>query len=1100
MFTKVFQKPTQQSPEGSLTSPDFNPRVVLHYGIPSTASILALDPIQSLLAIGTLDGRIKVIGAHNVEGFLISPKQLPFKNLEFLQNQGFLASVSSDNEIQVWDLENRIITSTLQWESNITAFSVIDGSSYMYIGSEHGIVYVLKYEAENGKIIHLPYYVTTNVIADAAGMSLPDHLSVVGVLHQPCSQGNRMLIAYENGLIILWDASQDRVVLVRGSKDLQLMDETVVDCVKGTQNELRDSLPSDHKEMEKEISSLCWASEDGSILAVGYVDGDIMFWDLSDHTSSRNQIAKNVVKLQLSSGNRRLPVIVLHWSGCRSRNHHGGQLFVYGGDQIGSEEVLTVLSLEWSQGIKSLKCISRIDLTLNGSFADMILLPHAGPMDSNETMLFMLTNPGQLHVYDDASLSASASQQKKTPISATQYNMIIPTIEPNMTVSKLVLLQRDGDSSRALSKIALAQKIDEAHSPTGGTKWPLTGGVPSRFNAEDYQVERVYVSGYQDGSVCIWDVTCPVPSLINTIGPEDKDTKVAGETASVSALDFCTSSLKLAIGDQCGVIRLSELKGSGGEKNLYCVTETGNQVYSVQQGDVPNRISLFSIVNSPICTLQFANSRNRLAVGFESGQVAMLDISAFSVLFLMDVESATSSPVNSLYVRSISDTNSLIESPKNSQSTTPEAYEKEVVFIMTRNAHIIVRDSTTGNLISLLRPKKEATAISMYLIEDGDCTTEVLDEKNSLNSPHISEAKNEHTQANTHSRSNQLEVEPVPSTRGGSFGIKNITILLCCEDAVHLYSLNSVMKGEYDSIQKVDLVKPCCWTTMLKKDEKEAGLVLLYQTGVIEIRSLSNLEVLVESSLMSLLRWNFKTNMDKTICSSDHGQIALVNGCELAFVSLLAHENDFRIPDSLPCLHDTVIAAAADAAYSLSTSQKEAESTGIIGNIVKNLKKEKGEDNVDLTQVHKNNFAHLDSLFSSPPFLKPFTTAEDDQEILELNLDDIVIDEPVHVSSSSQKIKNEKKDKGTERERLFDGATTDSKPKSRTPEEIRAKYRKAGDASEAASLARDKLVQRQEKLERLSQSTEELKSGSENFASMAKELAKSMENRKWWHI
>ncbi|KAL5540561.1 hypothetical protein UlMin_045254 [Ulmus minor] len=1083
MFTKVFQKPTQQSPEGSLISPDFNPRVVLHYGIPSTASILALDPIQSLLAIGTLDGRIKVIGAHNVEGFLISPKQLPFKNLEFLQNQGFLASVSSDNEIQVWDLENRILTSTLQWESNITAFSVIDGSSYMYIGSEHGIAYVLKYDAENGKIIQLPYYVTTNVIADAAGMSLPDHLSVVGVLHQPCSQGNRMLIAYENGLIILWDASQDRAVLVRGSKDLQLMDETVVDCVKGTKNELRDSLPSDHKEMEKEISSLCWASEDGSILAVGYVDGDIMFWDLSDHTSSRNQIAKNVVKLQLSSGNRRLPVIVLHWSGCRSHNHHGGQLFVYGGDQIGSEEVLTVLSLEWSQGIKSLKCISRIDLTLNGLFADMILLPNAGPVDSKETMLLMLTNPGQLHVYDDASLSASVSQQKKTPISATQYNMIIPTIEPNMTVSKLVLLQREGDSSRALSKIASAQKLDEAHSPTGGTKWPLTGGVPSRFNAEDYQVERVYVSGYQDGSVCIWDVTYPIPSHINTIGPEVKDTKVAGETASVSALDFCTSSLKLAIGDQCGVIRLSELKGSGDEKNLYCVTETGNQVYSVQQGDVPNRISLFSIVNSPICTLQFANSSNRLAVGFESGQVAMLDISAFSVLFLMDVESTTSSPVNSLHVRSISDTNSLIENPKNSQSTTPEAYEKEVVFIMTRNAHIIVRDSTTGNLI-----------------KDGDCTTEVLDEKNSLNSPHISEAKNEHTQANTHSRSNQLEVEPVPSTRGGSFGLKNITILLCCEDAVHLYSLNSVMKGEYDSIQKVDLVKPCCWTTMLKKDEKEAGLVLLYQTGVIEIRSLPNLEVLVESSLMSLLRWNFKTNMDKTICSSDHGQIALVNGCELAFVSLLAQENDFRIPDSLPCLHDTVIAAAADAAYSLSTSQKEAESTGIIGNIVKNLKKEKGEDNVDLTQVHKNNFAHLDSLFSSPPFLKPFTTAEDDQEILELNLDDIVIDEPVHVSSSSQKIKNEKKDKGTERERLFDGATTDSKPKSRTPEEIRAKYRKAGDASEAASLARDKLVQRQEKLERLSQSTEELKSGSENFASMAKELAKSMENRKWWHI
>ncbi|PRQ18495.1 hypothetical protein RchiOBHm_Chr0c22g0500601 [Rosa chinensis] len=38
---------------------------------------------------------------------------------------------------------------------------------------------------------------------EAAGMSLPDNLSVVGVLHQPSSQGNRLLIAYENGLIVL---------------------------------------------------------------------------------------------------------------------------------------------------------------------------------------------------------------------------------------------------------------------------------------------------------------------------------------------------------------------------------------------------------------------------------------------------------------------------------------------------------------------------------------------------------------------------------------------------------------------------------------------------------------------------------------------------------------------------------------------------------------------------------------------------------------------------------------------------------------------------------------------------------------------------------
>lgn len=42
-------------------------------------------------------------------------------------------------------------------------------------------------------------------------------------------------------------------------------------------------------------------------------------------------------------------------------------------------------------------------------------------------------------------------------------------------------------------------------------------------------------------------------------------------------------------------------------------------------------------------------------------------------------------------------------------------------------------------------------------------------------------------------------------------------------------------------------------------------------------RSFQNLEEVVwESSLTSILRWNFKTNMDKTMCSSDDGQIMLV--------------------------------------------------------------------------------------------------------------------------------------------------------------------------------------------------------------------------------
>lgn len=51
--------------------------------------------------------------------------------------------------------------------------------------------------------------------------------------------------------------------------------------------------------------------------------------------------------------------------------------------------------------------------------------------------------------------------------------------------------------------------------PTAGSEWPLTGGVPSLLSfAKEKRIERIYIAGYQDGSIRIWDATYPVLSLI----------------------------------------------------------------------------------------------------------------------------------------------------------------------------------------------------------------------------------------------------------------------------------------------------------------------------------------------------------------------------------------------------------------------------------------------------------------------------------------------------------------------------------------------------------------------------------------------------------
>lgn len=144
----------------------------------------------------------------------------------------------------------------------------------------------------------------------------------------------------------MWDITEDQAVLVSGRKDLQLKDEIVVNSSNDVRHEHSEGTSENNGLAEKDISSLCWVSSDGSVLAVGYVDGDILLWNLTNGAYTKdlqiNESLSNVSKLKLSSAQKRLPIIVLHWHSNSADKGPKGQLFVYGGDEIGSKEVLTV--------------------------------------------------------------------------------------------------------------------------------------------------------------------------------------------------------------------------------------------------------------------------------------------------------------------------------------------------------------------------------------------------------------------------------------------------------------------------------------------------------------------------------------------------------------------------------------------------------------------------------------------------------------------------------------------------------------------------------------------------------------------------------------
>ncbi|WVZ67174.1 hypothetical protein U9M48_016293 [Paspalum notatum var. saurae] len=1078
-----------------MPQPQMGAQIVIHCGVPYTASLLTFDPVQRLLAVATLDGRIKIFGGDNIEGLLISPNSVPYKFLQFITNQGLLVAISNENEIQVWNLEFRQLFYSSQWDVNITAFAVIEGTFMMYLGDENGLLSVLKYDVDDGKLQRLPYNVHIQSLAETAGVSsLQDPQAIVGILIQPDTFGTRVLIAYEKGMLVLWDVSEDRAVSVRGYGDLHMKGQINGAQRDAGEDQLSDTI--DESEEEREICSLCWASKGGSTVAVGYITGDILLWDMTTRPSrqdKQNDISSNVVKLQLASGSRRLPVIVLHWSAGSATNFNkGGHLFVYGGDDMGSEEVLTksrpptmtrmlilvqILSLESSAGLESVRCMSRIDLKLDGSFADMILIPDSGVPDKSKTSaLFILTNPGQLSFYDGGSLfSVQNTKEGNALPEAQKFPVAVPTLDPTITVTKLCSLTESEFPNILLKKFCARQNAGPFIS--GNMKWPLTGGVPSEMSLnEDHAVERIYIAGYQDGSVRIWDATFPVLMPMFVLDGKVTDVNLDGENASVSSLAFCSLNMTLAVGTSSGLVRIYRLREHAGGSSFHFVSGSKQEVHVVHHGKGFHCCVAFLSSNSPVQSLLFTASGEVLAAGYQNGQVAMLDPSQLSILFTVDVASGANSPVVSLGIFSV-------EAAKTDQSKkeNPENAKlpRDVLLSLTKDARVTVLDCATDGASN-----EKATQLSE------DCTPNQVQTGKEGNDLDRKQGVEKHLK-----NASQL------SHNGGSD-----SLLVCCEDALLLLPLASLIQGSSKHLHKTKLAKPCCWSTVFNNmDGKICGLILAYQTGTIELRSVPDLAIVAESSLMSLLRWSYKTGMDKST-SSSNGQITLVNGSEFAIISLVASENDFRIPESLPCLHDKVLAAAAEAAISFSTDQrrKQNPAAGIIGGIIKGIKG-KAEENAKMGEslTLQTPSEQLESIFLKESFTEPSMPNPDDA-IEELSIDDIEIDDEIAVApvpaSSSTSHGNKRTTVEEERAKLFEGSSDVGKPRMRTPQEILTKYKFGGDAAAAAAHAKDKLMQRQEKLERISQQTAELQNGAENFASLAQELAKTMENKRWWKL
>jgi len=108
------------------------------------ASVVAFDPLTSLLAVGTSCGTIRVFGSPGVEVTLDQTEPLRVQFLQFSASTGQIVSVDECNRLHIWDLTQisyrgpHLPQKTVVFECAISAISLSPSHTHLFIAFQTG--------------------------------------------------------------------------------------------------------------------------------------------------------------------------------------------------------------------------------------------------------------------------------------------------------------------------------------------------------------------------------------------------------------------------------------------------------------------------------------------------------------------------------------------------------------------------------------------------------------------------------------------------------------------------------------------------------------------------------------------------------------------------------------------------------------------------------------------------------------------------------------------------------------------------------------------------------------------------------------------------
>ncbi|KAH6759635.1 hypothetical protein C2S51_000184 [Perilla frutescens var. frutescens] len=803
----------------------------------------------------------------------------------------------------------------------------------------------------------------------------------------------------------------------------------------------------------KKVTAACWACSLGTKVAVGYSNGDIILWSVpcpadSNAEQAASQITQ-ICKLNLGYKAEKIPIAKLKWADADGKS---SRLYVLGSSDCNSTNLLQVVLLNEHTETRTIKLGLHprepvVDLEITTSSIDQ----NKHRRDS----LLLLGKSSHIYTYDDSLIERYLvqSQNKSSPSLPKEVMVKLPYVDSSITVTKFITSipcmpsSSDEDFNmlvkNSLPLFPFERSIKDGSNSNSTTLTPFS------------KAKNLLITGHSSGAINFWDASCPLLLPVASITQQsDSDFSLSG--IPLTALHFSYDSHILVSGDQSGTVRIFTFKSETFAPQSTFMSFQGSSKKG--SSNIIRRIKVVK-VNGAVLSITATENLKHLAIGSDQGYVSLIDPDGPSVLYERHIASEFCTGNISIHF----------------ETCSFHGFEKNVILVTTKDSSVFTLERDTGSALSsgVVRPNKPAKALF----------TRVLDY--------------------SYKGSSMPDAIDVNSISSDNSTLKQSFMLLCTEKSVYAFSLSHLVQGVKKVIYKKKFSSPCYWASTF--GSPDVGLILLFASGKIEIRSLPELSLVKESSIRALTFSTIRpfSVSDIIVSSSLDGELIIVNGNqEFLFVSTLLQET-YRFLDFVSMVLNKDLVNAQGVVCSPPIKEKK---KGIFASVIKDNKSAKLKNGHEVeTEDCRRSIEELSTIFSTVNFVTDTESEERNtmnEENADLDIDDIEIEDPKekprgypviaglnrqNITNKFQAIRGKLKHTKVKSEKV----TVNEEPQDEKPgaiDQIKKKYGYASSVdSGAANMAKTKLSENLKKLQGISLKTSEMQDTARSFSSMAKD-------------